>query len=148
MSLRMEPYEALYGRKCQILLYWAELKESQIHGVDLVKETEEKVKIIRDFLKAASGKPKSYADLKLKEIEFQVSDKVFLKVFPWKKVLRFGRKGKLSPCFIRPYEITEKIGPVAYRLALPSKLETIYDVFHVSMLRRYCNTPYPCLTPE
>ena len=91
--------------------------------------------MIRECLKAASDRKKSYSDLKWKEIEFQVGDKVFLKVSPWKKVLRFGRKGKLSPRFIGPYEITERIGLVAYRLALPLELEKIHDVFHVSMLR-------------
>ena len=105
----MAPYKALYGRKCQTPLYWTELKESQIYGVDLIKEIEEKVKVIRDCLKAALDRQKSYADLKRKEIEFQVGDKVFLKVSPWKKVLRFGRKGKLSPLFIGLYEIIEKL---------------------------------------
>ncbi|KAA3465884.1 pol protein [Gossypium australe] len=90
---------------------------------------------------------KSYADLKRKEIEFQVGDKVFLKVSPWKKVLRFGRKGKLSPRFIRPYKITERIGPVAYRLALPSELEKIHDVFHVSMLCPYRSDPSHVIVP-
>ena len=80
----------------------------------MIWETEEKVSIIKDSLKAASGRQKSYADLKRKEIEFQVGYKVFLKVSPWKKVLRFGRKGKLSYRFIGPYKITERIGPVAY----------------------------------
>ena len=93
--------------------------------------------MIRDSLKAASDRQKSYADLKRKEIEFQVGDKVFLKVSPWKKILRFGRKGKLCPRFIGPYEVIERIGPVAYRLALPIELERIHNVFHVSMLRRY-----------
>ncbi|KAG8474927.1 hypothetical protein CXB51_031636 [Gossypium anomalum] len=78
-SLKMAPYEALYGCKCRTPLYWTELKENQIYGVDLVKETEEKVKVIRDCLKAASDRPKSYANLKRKEIEYQVGDKVFLK---------------------------------------------------------------------
>ncbi|KAG8501142.1 hypothetical protein CXB51_003224 [Gossypium anomalum] len=140
-SLKMAPYEALYGRKCRTPLYWTELKENQIYGVDLIKETKEKVKVIRDCLKAASDRQKSYADLKRKDIEFQVCDKVFLKVSPWKKVLRFGRKGKLSPRFIGPYEVIEKVGPVAYRLALPPELEKIHDVFHVSMLRRYRSDP-------
>ena len=99
-NIKMTPYEALYGRKCRISLYWKELSERKIHGVDLIRETEEKVKVIRDSLKAASDRQKSYTDLKRKEIEFQVGDKVFLKVSPWKKVLRFGRKGKLSPRFI------------------------------------------------
>ncbi|KAK5785305.1 hypothetical protein PVK06_039876 [Gossypium arboreum] len=80
-------------------------------------------------------------------MEFQVGDKVFLKVSPWKKVLRFGRKGKLSPRFIRPYEIIEKVGPVAYRLALPPELEKIHDVFHVSMLRRYRSDPSHIISP-
>ncbi|KAA3452486.1 DNA/RNA polymerases superfamily protein [Gossypium australe] len=139
-SIRMAPYEALYGRKCRTPLYWTELNEKQIHGVDLVKETEEKVKVIRDSLKAASDQQKSYADLKRKEIEFKVGEKVFLKVSSWKKILRFGRKGKLSPRFIGPYEITDRIGSVAYRLALPVDLK-IHNVFHVSMLRRYRSDP-------
>ncbi|KAA3480068.1 Retrotransposon protein, Ty3-gypsy subclass [Gossypium australe] len=137
----MEPYEALYGHKCRTPLYWTELSEKQIHGVDLVKETEEKVRVIHDSLKATSYRQKSYADLKRKEIEFQVGDKVFLKVSPWKKILRFGRKGKLSPRFIGPYEVIERIGPVASRLAFPADLERIHNVFHVSMLQRYRSNP-------
>ncbi|KAG8503648.1 hypothetical protein CXB51_001631 [Gossypium anomalum] len=140
-SLKMAPYEALYGRKCRTPLYWTELKENQIYGVDLVKETEEKVKIIRDCLKAASDRQKSYADLKRKGIEYQVGDNVFLKVSPWKKVLRFGKKGKLSPRFIGPFEVIERVGPLAYWLALPIELEKIHNVFHVSMLRRYRSDP-------
>lgn len=88
-------------------------------------------------MKATSDRQKSYADLKRREIEFDVGDQVFLKVLPWKKVLRFGRKGKLSPRFIGPYEIFEKIGPMAYRLALPPELEKIPNVFHASMLKWY-----------
>ncbi|KAA3470338.1 DNA/RNA polymerases superfamily protein [Gossypium australe] len=90
---------------------------------------------------------KSYANLKWKDIEFQAGDKVFLKVSPWKKVFRFCRKGKLSPRFIGPYEITETIGPVAYYLALPSELEKIHDVFHVSMLNRYRSDPWNVIVP-
>ncbi|KAA3477884.1 ty3-gypsy retrotransposon protein [Gossypium australe] len=146
-SLKLAPHEALYGRKCRTPLYWIELKESQIHGVDLVKETEEKVKVIRDCLKAASDRKKSYSDLKRKEIEYQVGDRVFLKVSPWRKVLRFGRKGKLSPCFIEPYEIIERIGLVAYHLTFPPELEKIHDVFHVSMLRRYRSDPSHVIAP-
>ena len=75
--------------------------------------------------------------MKRKNIEYEVKDKVFLKVSPWKKILCFGRKGKSSPRFIGPYEILEKVGPVAYRLALPLELAKLHDVFHVSMLQRY-----------
>ena len=73
----------------------------------------------------------------MKDIEYEVGDKVFLNISPWRKVLRFGKKGKLSPRFIGPYEVLERIGPVAYRLALPLELAKFHDVFHVSMLRRY-----------
>ena len=79
----------------------------------------------------------SYANLKRKDIEFEVKDKVFLKVSPWKKLLRFGRKGKLSPRFTSPYEILERVGLVAYRLELPLELAKLHDVFHVSILWRY-----------
>ncbi|KAA3487585.1 Retrotransposon protein, Ty3-gypsy subclass [Gossypium australe] len=123
----MEPYEALYGRKCRTSLYWTELGEKKIHGVGLSLR-------LKKSLKAASNRQKSYVDLKRKEIEFQVGDKVFLKVSPWKKVLRFGRKRKLSPWFIGPYEIIEKTRHVAYKLALPPEFDRIHNVLHVSML--------------
>lgn len=134
-SIKMAPYEELYGRNCKTLLYWSKLSEKKIFGADLVHETKEKLRVIQDCLKVASDSQKSYTDLKKKDIEFQVGDKMFLKVLPWKKVLRFGRKGKLSSRFIGPYEIIERIEPVAYRLALSSELDKIYNVFHVLMLR-------------
>ena len=136
-SIGIAPYEALYGRRCRTPMCWTELNKHKIIGLDLVKNTEEKVQIIQQRLKAASDRQKSYANLKRNDIEFEVEDKVFLKVSPWKKILHFGRKGKLSPRFIGPYEILEKVGLVAYRLALPLELAKLHDVFHVSMLRRY-----------
>ncbi|KAA3461634.1 DNA/RNA polymerases superfamily protein [Gossypium australe] len=114
-----------------------ELGERRLLGPELISKTEEKVKLIRGRLKEAYDRQKSYADLKRKEIEYSVGDYVFLKVSPWKKILRFGRKGKLSPRFIRPYRISKRVGPVAYQLELPPELNRIHDVFHVSMLRRY-----------
>ena len=105
--------------------------------IDIVKDTEYKVQVICQRLKVASDRQKSFADLKRKDIEYEVSDKVFPKVSLWRKVLRFGKKGKLSPRFIGPYEILERVGPVAYRLDLPPKLTELHDVFVVSMLRRY-----------
>ena len=113
------------------------MNEHKIISPDLVKDTEEKVYIIHQRLKAASDRQRSYANLQRKDIEYEVGDKVFLKISPWKKILRFGRKGKLSPRFIGPYEILEGIGPVAYHLTLPLELAKLHDVFHVSMLRRY-----------
>ena len=136
-SIGMVPYEALYGRRCRTPMFWTELDEHKIIGPDLLKDTEEKVQIIQQRLKAANDRKKSYANLKRKDIEYEVGDKVFLKVSPWKKILRFRRKRKLSPRIISPYEILERVGLVAYRLALPLELAKLQDVFHVSMLRRY-----------
>ncbi|KAG8492331.1 hypothetical protein CXB51_009857 [Gossypium anomalum] len=147
-SIKMAPYEALYGRKCRTPLFWTELGESKIFRVDLIKDAGQKVKVIRENLKIASDRQKSYADLKRKDIEYQVGDKMFLKVSPWKKILRFGRKGKLSPRFIGPYEISERVGPVAYRLILPPELEKIHNVFHVSILRRYRSDPSHVISPS
>ncbi|XP_052480784.1 uncharacterized protein LOC128035345 [Gossypium raimondii] len=110
-----------------------ELNERKIVGPKLVWETEDK---------------KSYSDLKHKEIKFAVGNKFFLKVSHWKKVLRFRCKGKLSLRFIGPYEVLERVGPVAYRLALPLKLERIHNMFHVSMLRRYHFDPSHILPLE
>ena len=140
-SIGMAPYEALYGKKCRTPLCWIELSEKKVIGPDLIQGTEKKVKMIRERLKVAANRQKSYANLKRKDIQYEIGEKVFLKVYPWKKIMRFGRNGKLSPRFIRSYEVIEKVGPVAYRLALPPKLEKIHTVFHVSMLRRYKSDP-------
>ena len=147
-SIGMVPYEALYGRKCRTPLCWTELSERKVIGPDLIRETEEKVKMIIEKLKVATDRQKSYTDMKRKDIRYEVGEKVFLKVSPWKKVMRFGKKGKLSPRFIGPYEVIEKVGPVAYRLALPSDLEKIHNVFHVSMLRRYRSDPTHIVSSE
>ena len=133
----MEPYETLYGRKCRTSMCWTELSKKKVIDPDLIQETEEKVKMIKERLKVAADGQKSYAYLKRKDIQYEIGEKVFLKVSLWKKVMRFGRNDKLSPRFIGLYEVIEKVGPMAYRLALPPKLEKIHNVFHVSMLRRY-----------
>ncbi|KAK8511749.1 hypothetical protein V6N12_000792 [Hibiscus sabdariffa] len=140
-SIQMAPYEALYGRRCRTPVCWAEAGQKLLPMPDILKGTTEKVKLISERLKAASDRQKSYADLKRREVEYAVGDKVFLKVSPRKKVMRFGRKGKLSPRYIGPYEIVGRVGPVAYRLLLPPELEKIHDVFHVSMLRKYRSDP-------
>ncbi|KAA3460478.1 DNA/RNA polymerase superfamily protein [Gossypium australe] len=116
----MAPYEALYGRKCRTPTCWTELGERQILGPEMVTETKEKVELIRVRLKEASDRQKYRRG---------------------KKVLRFGRKGKLSPRFIGPYRVMKRVGPVAYQLELPPELSQIHDVFHVSMLRCYHSDP-------
>ena len=97
--------------------------------------------LIRQRLLTAQSRQKSYADVQCQPLEFVVGDHVFLKVMPKIRVVRFGKRGKLSPRFIRPFEILERVGTVAYRLALPPSMSGVHEVFHVSMLRRY--TPDP-----
>ena len=104
-------------------------------GLYIVKDIEEKVQVIQQRLNVASDRHKSYADLKRKDIEYEVGEKVSLKVSPWRKVLRFGKKGKLSLRFIGTYEVLERIEPVVYLLALPLELAKLHDVFHVSIRR-------------
>ena len=147
-SIEIAPYEALYGRKYRTPLCWTELSEKKVIGSDLIWETEEKVKMIRERLKVSTDRQKSYADMKRRDIQYEIGEKVFLKVSPWKKMMRFGKKGKLSSRFIGAYEVIEKVGPVAYRLALPPELEKIHSVFHVSMLRRYRSDPSHVVSTE
>ena len=92
-------------------------------------------------MRTAQSRQKSYADVRRRNLEFEEGDPVFLKVAPMKGILRFGRKGKLSPRFIGPFEILERVGSVAYKLALPPSLSSVHDVFHVSMLRKYIPDP-------
>ncbi|XP_012482930.1 uncharacterized protein LOC105797514 [Gossypium raimondii] len=133
----MAPYEALYGRKCRTPLCWTELGEQRVLGSELVFETKDKVRLIRDLLKAVSNRQKCYADLKMRDIGYSVGDYFFIKVSLWKKVLWFGRKGKLSARFNGPYRILKHVGSVTYQLELLLELDRIHDVFHVFMLRRY-----------
>ncbi|GKA53885.1 putative reverse transcriptase domain-containing protein [Tanacetum coccineum] len=92
--------------------------------------------LIKEKLKAARDRQKSYADNRRKPLEFEVGDRVRLKVSPWKGVIRFGKKGKLAPRYVRPFEILERIGLMAYRLKLPKELSGVHDMFHVSNLKK------------
>ena len=132
----MAPCEALYGRPCRSPLGWTEVGERSITGPDLIRDTSEKVSLILQLLLTAQSRQKSYTDVRRQPLEFKVGDHVFLKVMPKRGVVRFGKRGKLSPRFIRPFEILERIGTVAYRLALPPSLIGVHEVFHVSMLRK------------
>ena len=117
------------------------MEESSITGPNLIRGTSEKVSLIQQHLLTAQSRKKSYADVQRRPLEFEVGDHVFLKVMPKRGVVRFGKRGKLSPRLIRPFEILERVGTVAYRLALPPSMSGVHEVFHVSMLRRY--TPDP-----
>ena len=140
-SIEMAPFEALYGRKCRTLVFWDEVGERRLVGPELVQITLEKVKVVRDNLKIARDRQRSYADNRHRDLQFEIGDRVFLKISPWKGVLRFGKRGKLSPRFIGPYEIVSKVRPVAYRLKLTPELSRTHDAFHVSMLRKYILDP-------
>ncbi|GKA66432.1 hypothetical protein Tco_0766240 [Tanacetum coccineum] len=110
-------------------------------GPELVQETTEKISRIKDRLKVARDSQKSYADKRRKPLEFSVGDYVLLKVSPWKGVVCFGKKGKLAHRFVGPFEIIEKVGPVAYQLDLPAELNGVHDTFHVSNLKKCLANP-------
>ena len=137
----MASYEALYGRPCRSPLWWTEVGESSITGPDMIRDTSEKMSLIRQRLLMAQSRQKSYAGVRRRPLEFEVGDHIFLKVMPKRRVVRFGNRGKLSPGFIGPFEILERVGTVVYRLALPHNMLGVHEVFHVSMLRKY--TPDP-----
>ena len=137
----MAPYETLYGRPCRSPICWTEVGESSITGLDLIRNTSNKVGMIRKRLLTVQSRQKSYADVRRRPLKFKESDHVFLKVMPKRGVIRFGKRGKLSPRYIGPFEVLERVGPVAYRLALPPSLSSVHEVFHVFMLRKH--TPDP-----
>ncbi|CAN4097717.1 unnamed protein product [Withania somnifera] len=133
----MAPFEALYGVHCRSPISWFDGLEAIVRSTDLLRDSLDRFQLIRDRPRATQSRRRSYADRRLRVLEFGVGDKLFLRVSPIRGVMRFGRHGKLSPGYIGPYEILERVGDVAYRLALPPMLSVVHPVFHVSMLRRY-----------
>ncbi|GJV29456.1 putative reverse transcriptase domain-containing protein [Tanacetum coccineum] len=125
---------------------WAEVGEVQLTGPEIVQETTKKIVQIKQRMQAARDRQKSYADLKRKPMEFQVGDKVMLKVSPWKGVVRFGKRGKLNPRYVGPFKVLEKVGSVAYKLELPQELSRVHNTFHVSNLKK-CYADEPLAVP-
>ena len=103
----------------------------------MIQETTDKISKIREQIKTARHHQKSYADNRRKPLEFSIGDRVLLKVSPWKGVVRFGKRGKLAPRYVGPFEILERIGPVAYKFKLPQELSSIHDTYHVSNLKKF-----------
>jgi hypothetical protein len=140
-SIKMAPFEALYGRRCRTPLNWSEPGERWFFRPDMVKEMEEKVQRIIHNLKEAQARQKSYADKRRQPLYFQVEDYVYLKVSPMKGISCFGVKGKLAPRYIGLFPILERCGPMAYRLQLPETLFAVHNVFHVSQLKKCLRVP-------
>nr|AAQ56531.1 putative polyprotein [Oryza sativa Japonica Group] len=140
-SLQMAPYEALYGRKCRTPLLWDQTGERQVFGTDILREAEEKVKIIQERLRVAQSHHKSYADNRCRDLSFEEGDYVYLRVTPFRGVHRFHTKGKLAPRFVGPYKIVSRRGEVAYQLELPQSLAGVHNVFHVSQLKECLRVP-------
>ncbi|GKA03116.1 putative reverse transcriptase domain-containing protein, partial [Tanacetum coccineum] len=145
-SIKAALFEALYGCKCRSPICWAEVGDSQLTGQEIIHETIEKIVKIKSCIQAARDRQKSYVDVRRKPLEFQVGDKVMLKVSPWKGVIRFGKRGKLKPRYIGPFKIIAKVGTVAYRLELLKQLSRVHSTFHVSKLKK-CMADEPLVIP-
>jgi hypothetical protein len=140
-SLKMAPFEVLYGRQCCTPLNWIEPREKVVFGPNIINEAETIVRHVQDNLKAAKSRQETYANKRHRPLEFEVGDHVYLRVSPMKGMKRFGVKGKLAPRYIRPVPILEKCGAVAYKLDLPPSLTGVHDIFHVSQLKKCLKAP-------
>ncbi|GJY69196.1 putative reverse transcriptase domain-containing protein [Tanacetum coccineum] len=145
-SIKAAPFEALYDRKCRSSICWAEVGDAQLTGPKIVHETTEKIIQIKRRIQAVRDRQKSYADRRRKPLEFEVGDKVMLKVSPWKGVIRFGKRGKLNPRYIGPFRIISKVGTLAYQLELPEQLSRVHSTFYVSNLKK-CFVDEPLAIP-
>nr|GFA29345.1 reverse transcriptase domain-containing protein [Tanacetum cinerariifolium] len=148
-SIKAAPFEALYGRKCRSPVCWTEVGEAQILSPELIQETTEKIVQIKQRMQVALDRQKSYADLKhlkRKPMEFQVGDKVMLKVSPWKRVVRFGKREKLNLRYVRPFKVIARVGFVAYKLDLPEELSRVHNTFYVSNMKK-CYADEPLAVP-
>jgi hypothetical protein len=147
-SLKMAPFEMLYDRRCLTLLFWSEAGERKVFGPDILQEIEKQVHMVRENLRVAQSRQKSYTDHRRRELSFEVRDFVYLKVSPMRGLRHFKVRGKLAPRFIGPFKILEKRGEVAYQLELLSQLSDVHDIFHLSQLKKYLHVPEEQLPME
>ncbi|GJX76763.1 putative nucleotidyltransferase, ribonuclease H [Tanacetum coccineum] len=140
-SIKAAPFEALYERKCRSPICWSEVGDVQLTRPEMIRETTKMIVQIKNRLLATCSRQKSYAGVRRKPLEFEVGGKVMLKVSPWKGVVQFGKRGKLSPRYIGPFKILSRVGPEAYKLKLPRELQGVYNTFHDSNLKK-------CLSDE
>ncbi|GJR22889.1 putative reverse transcriptase domain-containing protein [Tanacetum coccineum] len=145
-SIKAASFEVLYGRKFRSPICWAEVRDSQLIVPKIIHETTKKIVQIKSRIQAAHDRQNSYANVKRKPLEFQVGDKVMLKVSPWKGVIHFGKQGKLNPRYIGTFKIIAKVGTIAYRLELPEKLSKVHSMFHISNLKK-CMSDEPLAIP-
>ncbi|GKE56828.1 putative reverse transcriptase domain-containing protein [Tanacetum coccineum] len=145
-SIKAVPFEALYDQKFCSPVCWAEVGQVQLTDPEIVQETTEKIIQIKQRMQVARDRQKSYANLKRKPMDFQVGDKVMLKVSPWKGVIRFGKRGKLNPRYVGPFKVLEKVRSIAYKLELPEELSRVHNTFHVSNLKK-CYADEPLAVP-
>jgi hypothetical protein len=129
-------------------LQWDQPREKQVFGPDILLEAEGNIKMVRENMKIAQSRQRSYADTRRRELSFEVGDFVYLKVSPIRGVKRFGVKGKLAPRYVGPYQILAKRGEVAYQLGLLEGLSALHDVFHVSQLKKCLRVPEEQLPVE
>ncbi|GAU42667.1 hypothetical protein TSUD_398730 [Trifolium subterraneum] len=141
-SIGMAPYEALYGRKCRTPLCWTEVGDKGVLGPDIIQETTLKIKSVKEHMRVAQSRQKSYVDHRRRPIEFDEGDHVFLRVTPKLGLRGVFKTKKLAPRYIGPYQILKRVGPVAYQLALPPSMSRMHDVFHVSQLRKFIPDPF------
>jgi hypothetical protein len=147
-SIKMALYEALYGRQCRTPLFWGQTGESQFFGPEVLKDAEKQVQMVRESLKVAQSRQKSYADKRRRDLSFEIRDFIYLKVSPMRGTRRFRVKGKLAPRYVGPFKIIDHKGEVAYQLELPPQLSEVHDVFHISELKKCLRVPEEQLPME
>jgi hypothetical protein len=140
-SLKMMPFEMLYGCRCRTPLFWNETGEWKVFGPDILQEAEKQVRMVRENLRVAQSRQKSYVDHRRRELSFEVEDFIYLKVSLMRDLCRFKVQGKLALRFIGPFKILEKRGKVAYQLELLPQLSDVHDVFDISQLKKCLCVP-------